>query len=78
MALPDRTAPGWQPDGTYVPCPECQWAPTLSLAIQMLGTYHFSNCPTVPQVSAECHRGLVEMARAQRRGAAEARDCVIG
>lgn len=79
---------GWQQDGTYVACPKCKWEPTPErnpppgVAVHMPGTTHHSDCPTIPRPTPEQQRALQdrldEMDRVRRRGAAEARNYVIG
>lgn len=89
MAKLIRGECGYQPDGSYVPCPACLWEPPPSLpahrqppgvVIQAmsLATTHYGDCPTVPQISQETRDRLVEMDRVRRRGAAKARNFVIG
>lgn len=80
---------GWQDDGSYVPCPECEWAPPIErnpppgrrLGGQT-GTYHDGDCPTVPHLSPEAQRelqaALDEISRCRRRAMASARNYVIG
>jgi hypothetical protein len=80
---------GWQPDGSYVPCPECGWTPAPEPrnspggeAVRMPGTTHHGDCPTVQILTPAERRALterlIEMDRVRRRGAAEARNFVIG
>jgi hypothetical protein len=83
---------GWQADGSYVPCAQCLWEPTPptrrqrempGVAIPAFprspGTAtHHADCSTVPQIDQETRDRLVEMDRVRRRGAAEARNFVIG
>jgi hypothetical protein len=79
---------GWQEDGSYVPCPECNWTPPVprnpppGVPVRMPGTTHHGDCPTVPRLTPEqerkLHADLAEMDRVRRRGAAEARNYVIG
>lgn len=78
---------GWQPDGSYVPCSECGWEPPPPPRRPLPGrvppepTYsatHYGDCPTVPQIGQETRDRLEEMDRVRRRGAAEARNYVIG
>ena len=83
---------GYQTDGSYVPCPECLWEPTPptrrerempGVAIPVFprspGTAtHHGDCPKVPQIDQETRDRLAEMDRVRRRGAAEARNFVIG
>ncbi len=79
------SATGWQPDGSYVPCPECRWEPEPDngpgRAVRFPGTTHRGDCPTIPRMSREderaLHDKLDEMDRVRRRGAAEARNYVI-
>jgi hypothetical protein len=85
----DYQAPtGWQNDGSYVPCTECGWVPPVErnpppgVPIRMGGTVHYGDCPTVPRLSPSdalaLRDRLAEMDRVRRRGAAEARNYVIG
>lgn len=85
----DSSGPtGWQPDGSYVPCPACRWEPkpernpAPGVPIRHPGTTHYGDCPTVPRLSPEDERELrarlTEMDRVRRRGAAEAMFHVIG
>ena len=80
---------GYQADGSYVPCPECRYvppedtSPSFAVAIPVMPrkpgvAIHRGDCPTVPQVSRETQDRLIEMDRVRRRGAAEARNFVIG
>ena len=79
---------GWQADGSYVPCPECRWAPAVErnpapgIPVRFPGTTHHGDCPTVQIMSraeeAELRDRLVEMDRVRRRGAAEAANYWIG
>lgn len=81
---------GWQDDGTYVPCPECKWAPpaenpelaAFSTPLHWGGTTHHGSCPVIPRLSPEderaLHDRLAEMDRVRTRGAAEAMFYVIG
>ncbi len=81
-------APGWQKDGTYVPCQECKWDPPTERlyppgkALHFPGTTHEGDCPTIPRLSREAERKLQadldEIARCQRRAWASARNYVIG
>lgn len=69
----------------YIPCPECGWEPPIERKSQRPGrpvvlpftSTHYSDCPTVPQISDECRERLIEMDRVRRRGAAEAWNYVI-
>lgn len=82
------TQTGWQPDGSYTPCPECNWTPppddpdTPGVPIRLPGTTHKNTCSTIPRLSPEAerelHDRLIEMDRVRRRGAAEARNFWIG
>ena len=75
---------GRQPDGSYVPCPECKWEPPVERRerpgrpVILPGTTHYGDCPTIPQISDECRERLIEMDRVRRRGAAEAWNYIIG
>lgn len=59
---------GWQADGTYVPCPECQWAPRAERKpppvrpVQFPGTSHHADCPTVPRLSSDIESECVKVA----------------
>lgn len=79
---------GWQPDGIYVPCPECRWAPPVEhnpppgRPVRRPGTSHYGDCPTIPRLSAEAQRelqaALDDIARCRRRAMATAHTYVIG
>lgn len=77
---------GWQPDGSYVPCPSCDWTPAPDnrpgVAIHWPGTTHRNDCPTIPRLSpearAELQRKLEDIARAHRDAWRAARDMWIG
>jgi hypothetical protein len=81
-------ATGRQPDGTYVPCPECRWEPPIERnpppgrPVHFAGTRHYGDCPTVAMLSPaeerELQAKLDEMDRVRRRGAAEAANFVVG
>lgn len=79
-------ATGWQADGSYVPCPECEYVPQAfdgpGIPLHIPGTIHKSTCPAVSRLSPtderELHDRLNEMDRVRRRGAAEVRNYVIG
>lgn len=56
---------GWQEDGSYVSCPECLWEPAPEPRNKLPGkvvrspmTWHYSDCPTVPQLSPEKQKEL--------------------
>ena len=83
---------GYQHDGSYVPCPSCAYVPpaddpdvpgvAVSVMPRTPGTaLHTGSCPTVdlpPDVKRKLYADLAEMDRVRRRGAAEARNFVIG
>jgi hypothetical protein len=77
---------GWQPDGTYQPCPHCRWVPApdppFGRPVRHPGTTHHSNCPAVQILTPADRRALtarlIEMDRTRRRGAAQAANYVIG
>lgn len=79
---------GWQANGSYVPCPECRWAPAVERnpppgrPVQYPGTSHYGDCPTIPRLSPEAQRelqaALDEIARCRRRAMATAHTYVIG
>ncbi len=84
---------GWQADGSYVPCPECaepgpqprpedEFSVALDVMPRTPGTmYHRGDCPTValpPDVQRKLYDDLAEMDRVRQRGAADARNVVIG
>jgi len=72
---------GWQVDGTYVPCKDCGYIPPPEntnlpgVAWRSDETWHFNNCPTVPQLSSESkdrlRRTLDEMDEKRREATAE-------
>ncbi len=78
---------GRQPDGSYVPCPECKWAPKVDRnpppgrPIHWPGTTHYGDCPTIPRLSPaeerELQAALDEMDRCRRRAMATAHTFVI-
>ena len=88
----ESRAPGYQADGTYVPCAECghverepddpPFAVSMSVLPRTPGTViHKGNCPLVtmpPDVQRHLYEKLAEMDRVRRRGAAEAMFHVIG
>ncbi len=79
---------GWQPDGSYVPCPECEWTPAVERnsppgrPVHFPGTSHYGDCSTVPRLSPETQRqlqdALDDIARCRRRAWATAHTYVIG
>lgn len=84
------TSEGWQPDGSYVPCGACGWAPMpeqLRLRLpgtplRMPGVTHYAHCPRVqfmtPAEARELNDRLAEMSRRRRLAAAEASRFWIG
>jgi len=72
----------------YVPCPECKWEPPKERHTRpgvrpvTSETWHYSDCPRVqlftPQERWDLYDRLAEMDRVRRRGAAQARNYVIG
>lgn len=84
----DACKTGWQKDGSYVPCPECHWAPRVErnplpgVAVHMPGTTHHGDCPTVPRLTPEdearLRADLDAIAECHRRAWAESRNYVIG
>jgi len=79
---------GRQKDGTYIPCPQCNWTPPIErnpgpgYPVLSTGITHYSDCPTIPTFTPQERRELVErlaeMDRVRRRGAAEAMNFWIG
>lgn len=69
--------PGWQPDGSYVPCPECAATPKPytgpGTAIRLPGVLHHRTCPLVPDLtpSAELLADLQAIRDNERRAWAE-------
>ncbi len=81
---------GWQEDGSYVPCPECQWTPSPDPPGPGVPVYaiphrpgssgHRSTCPTValsPEAQQRVRTKFDEIDRARRIAWANARNCWI-
>lgn len=80
---------GYQPDGSYIPCPECRYVPPVDedegpgcRISGQRGTIHESDCPTVPNLSQrdreELWERLREMDRCRGRAAVAARNYWVG
>lgn len=80
-----RSETGWQPDGSYMPCPACKWEPQPDdgpgRLVRFPGTTHSGDCPTIPRLSREQERELQaklrEMDECRARAWVEARNYVI-
>lgn len=84
MSGQEERQSGWQPDGSYVPCPKCGYEPAPhsgpGTPVRMPGTIHHSTCPTVPDLrpSPELLAQLAEIRACERRAWAAAQTEVIG
>lgn len=67
---------GLQPDGSYIPCPECRYEPPVydlpGEPIRMPGTTHRSDCPKVslimdPEAAAKLRADLDAIRENHRR-----------
>lgn len=82
---------GYQPDGSYIPCPDCRYQPPSEEDIPFsvplragFTTLHDADCPTggiprgTPEEERELREKLDEMDRVRRRGYASARNFILG